>query len=391
MHRQYRKNFVVPLLSAVLPCLAGLATPARAADTLEPEQEYTEKLPPTMGEHWALVTTNGSFTLYDGDKAKILGTLPGDFEANLAIAPDRKTYYVTTTMWTRGDHGEREDFLQAYDASTLALTKEISIPARALSVFKNQDLGLSNDGRWAYIFDMTPTTRVTVVDLHAGKVATNVDIPGCALEFEWAKGGFSSLCGDGGLANVAFDGGTPKVTHTPRFFDADEAPVFEQSPVDPVSGTAYFITYDGKVFETKLGPDAKPETPWDLDEAAGMKAAGRGVQELGWRPGGSEPFAVHAGTHKLYVLMHVGHYWTHKDPGHEIWVFDTQTHKRVARLPLPMPVAAISVTQDASPLIYAVSHVKHAPGKLLILDAGSGKVKHEVDASALPMTVVAGM
>ncbi|GBR08471.1 amine dehydrogenase large subunit [Acetobacter oeni] len=381
----------VGLLAVCAALSSGAVSYAARAEEVTAETEYTEKLP-VMGAHWTLVATdNNAYTLYDGDKGKILGTVPADFEANLAVSSDRHTYYVATTMWTRGDHGDREDFLQAYDARTLDLTKEIAIPARALSVFKQQSLGLSNDGHWAYVFDMTPTTRVSVVDLHSGKVATDIDIPGCALEFPWAKGGFSSLCGDGSLTNVAYDGGTPKITHSHPFFDANEAPVFEQSPSDTKNGIAYFITYDGKVFETKLGPDAQPAASWGLTEAAGMKPAGRGVQEMTWRPGGSEPFAFNAAQHRLYVLMHVGNYWTHKDPAKQVWVFDTQAHKLVNRIDLPEVARAISVSQDASPQIYAVSGSNHDAGKLIVVDTVTGKVLHSLEAGARPMSVVAGM
>jgi len=384
--------------STALSCFASgialcmiCASPVRAAAPLEPETDYTEKLPP-LGPHWTLVATgNDAYTLYDADKAKLMGTVPADFESNIAVAPDRHAFYVATTLWTRGDHGDREDFLQEYDSSTLTLTHEIAVPPRALAVFKQQDLGLSNDGRWAFLFDMTPTTRVTVVDLHADKVATTVDIPGCALSFPWKSGGFSSLCGNGGLTNVAYDGKSATITHTAPFFDANEAPVFEQSPVDPVNGVAYFITYDGRVFETKLGPNAKPAAPWGLAEAAGEPPAGRGVQELAWRPGGVQPFAYSSSQQRLYVLMHVGHYWSHKDPANDVWVINTHTHKAVARYHLPAPAVAISVSQDASPQIYAVTGGMHEPGKLTVIDAKTGKIVHDIDAGARPSTVVAGM
>lgn len=386
------KNKRVRVFGSLLSGMMMLAAYGASAEAaVVAEKEYTEKLPPTMGDHWVLAATNQSYTLYDGDKAKLLGTLPANFEANVAVSPDRHTYYVATTMWTRFDHGDREDFLQAYDASTLTLTKEIPLPPRALAVFKNRNLGLSSDGKWAYVFDMTPTTRVTVVDLKAAKVATTIDIPGCAMEFQWAHGGFSAICGDGGLANVAFDGKKASVTHTKPFFNADEAPIFEQSPIDPVHGVAYFITYDGKVYQTTLGPNAKPDAPWGLAAAAGKPEAGRGVQELAWRPGGMEPFAVNAKQHRLYVLMHVGNYWSHKQAGAEIWVFDTQTKKLVTRLTPPKPVIAISVSQDEKPQLYAVTAENRAPADLLVMDPATGKVEHSIVAKASPMTVVAGM
>ena len=90
-----------------------------------------------------------------------------------------------------------------------------------------------------------------------------------------------------------------------------------------------------------------------------------GVQELAWRPGGSQLAAYHKASGKLFVLMHPGNYWTHKHGGTEVWVLDTKTHALVscdfsrpcrrakARRGKRVPYYAdIGVSQDAKPLLY---------------------------------------
>jgi len=359
--------------SALTVSMAHAAQPA-----LQAEQSDVATLP-AMKPHWFLPHTGeDAFTLYDGDSAKILGTIPADFTSNLAVSHDGKTFYVATTMYERRDHGPREDFLQAYDAQTLKLAKEITLPPRALSVFKAQNMGLSPDGKWAYIFDMSPATGVTLVDLKGSKVARTVDTPGCALIFPWKSGGFSSLCGNGSLTNVAVDdGGVAKVSHTDKFFDAENDPVFEQSPIDRNEGVAFFVTYSGKVVRTELGATPKMDKVWTLSEAAGQPPAGMGVQDIAWRAGGRMPFAYQHASKRLYALMHMGTYWTHKADGNQVWVFDTTTQKLIQRIDLPEQALGIAVSQDAHPQLYVMAE----KGKGYVYDMATAKVVHVIDAN----------
>jgi len=341
-----------------------------AAAPLPPEQSDVAKLAP-LADHWVFVQTAPSgFTLVDGDTGKILAGLPMDFSANAALSPDRKRIYVAETLWTEHTRGIRQDLLTTYDASTFDITHETKIPPRALAVFKAQDLALSASGRTAYVFNLAPATSVTVVDVASGKVTNHIDTPGCALIYPWQDGGFSSLCGNGTLLNVALaPHAAPSVTHSKAFFGAATDPVFESSLVDPATGQALFITFTGKLFPVTLGPDPKISAAWSLQEAAGQKAAGTGVQELAWRPGGYQVAAWHKASGRLFVLMHPGTFWTQKDPGTEVWVFSLAAKKLLRRIPLKVPAKGIAVSQDAAPLLYATS----AEGELAVIKADTGE------------------
>ena len=63
----------------------------------------------------------------------------------------------------------------------------------------------------------------------------------------------------------------------------------------------------------------------------------QGEGEAGWRPGGWQLAAYHAPTDRLFVLMHEGGQWTHKQAGTEVWVYDAASGKRVQRVPLEHP------------------------------------------------------
>ncbi|WP_342627720.1 amine dehydrogenase large subunit [Nguyenibacter vanlangensis] len=363
------------------------AAPAGAAPTpvLQAEQSDVATLP-SAAAHWFLpATLDQSYTIYDADAGRILGTVPASILGNIALSPDHGKFYVADTIWSRVDHGTRQDLLQVYDAHSLALLREIPLPPRALAVYKQQDFDVSTDGNWAYAFNMSPATSVTIIDLAHAKVARTVDIPGCALIFPWKSGGFSSLCGDGSLTDVGYTGGNAiTITHTRPFFDANNDPIFEQGLVDHATGRALFVSYTGKVYAATLGQHPAIAAPWSIQQAAGQPAAGTGVQELAWRPGGLQPFAWNRASGHLFVLMHAGTYWTHKTAGTEVWELDPARHALVRRIDLPHPARGIAVTSDASPLLFATAE----DGAVTVLDPATGAVRRTLEAHAGPMSIV---
>lgn len=375
-------NMKTAYRAALAAALAAPAGTAQAASpVLQAEQSDVATLPP-VGAHWVLPATDrDSYTLYDADAGKILGTVPASILGNIALSPDRRTFYVADTIWSRVDHGTRQDLIQEYDTHTLALRREITLPPRALAVYKGQDFDVSPDGRWGYVFDMSPATSVTIVDLAKGAVARTVDIPGCALIFPWKQDGFSSLCGDGSLTNVGYAGDKPTVTHTAPFFDANNDPIFEQGLVDRATGRALFVSYTGKVYDVMLGAKPQIAAPWSIQAAAGQPVAGTGVQEQAWRPGGKQPFAWNRASGHLFVLMHVGPHWTHKTDGTEVWEFDPAHHTLLRRIDLPQPARGIAVSGDAAPLLYATS----ADGNMAVIDARTGAVRRTIEAHSEAM------
>ena len=133
---------------------------------------------------------------------------------------------------------------------------------------------------------------MTVVNLEQRKIASTVELPGCALAFPWGDHGFSALCGDGSIATVPLsaDGkaGAGAVTHTPKFFDADTDPIFSESPVDRISGRAFFLSYTGLIYPAQLGEQPSVDKPWSLQAAAGFAVAGDRHARAGLAPGWHE-------------------------------------------------------------------------------------------------------
>jgi methylamine dehydrogenase heavy chain len=382
--------------------LLGCAAPLLAAGTVEAEQSDVATLKPN-GPHrfFTMGFRERSFGIFDADTGKMEGSIPAGYTPNLAIAPDNSQFLVAETYWAHGSRGKREDLVSIWDARTLKLLKEITLPGRALVSGKIQDFQLNSDGSKAYVYNMRPASSVVWLDLKKQAVGGNIELPGCALIFPWGAAGFASLCGDGSLALVNLgSSGAPEITHTKPFFDADNDPIFDNSFSDRGSGKALFLSYSGLVYQAKLGPDTTIDKPWSIQQAAGFAKAGTGVQELAWRPGGDQPAALHKASGRLFVLMHMGTYWTHKQGGTEVWVLDTNTKTLLKRIPLqPIPTsglgddrppyyATIGVSQDSEkPLIYLISD---DGGGDVVMDAGSGEILRKVEFAGGESVMVTG-
>lgn len=361
------------LLLAALPVLAQPVVPqAEQLDvaTLRPQYPHRLFAADSYGET--------GIRIIDGDKLTVEGVLPAASSSVLALDPAGRYFYVCESIWTRGNRGTRQDMISVYDSVTLNLLGEIGLPAGRLLVDAlAHDCDVSASGKFAYVYNMQPASSVTVVNLEQRRVASTVELPGCALALPWGDEGFSALCGDGTIATIPLSkaGQAGPVSHTERFFNPDEDPVFSESLVDRSSGRAFLLSYTGLVYPAQLGEHPSIGKPWSLQVAAGMPAAGTGPQELAWRPGGLNMLAWHKATNRLYALMHPGAPWTHKKPGTEVWVLDASSHALVRRIALPEPASAIAISQDADPLLYVLTTNGDEPSNILTLDPQTGQQK----------------
>lgn len=306
---------------------------------------------------------DGRLHVIDGDTLKYLGMISTGYAGNAALSLDRKELYVATTYYTRLARGERTDVVDIHDTQTLEHRGEIVIPARHAQALPYKGLTRpSSDGRWLFVQNATPASSVTVVDLKARKFAAEIPTPGCWIVIPSQSDGsrFSTLCGDGTLQSIVLnDNGSAKSrTRSARFFHPDEDPVFVHT--DSIGDRHYFVSYKGKVYAADLsGDEPKVEAPWPL--ASGAEA------RKGWRPGGYQLLAVHRKTGRLFVAVHAdGGEGSHKNPAKEIWVFDLEKKKRVARLPGHNAIA-IAVSQADQPKLFAIDGMNMG---LAVYDAG---------------------
>ena len=131
---------MVPGLRGGAPVWAlalGLGWISAAAAEVPPDAPgELATLPETVGEHWVWVPDRAlrRTALFDGDSGSMLGMI----DSGMSITPkapqwskSRGEIYAVDTIYTRGHHGERKDFVFIYDARTLEVTGEIEIPPRA--------------------------------------------------------------------------------------------------------------------------------------------------------------------------------------------------------------------------------------------------------------------
>ena len=317
-----------------------------------------ETLPEKWPANWIIAQDVAFFHMSDGKfivldiaedepAAQFKGMFNGSKIANFAQSTTRPEMYIVETFLSRGQRGERTDVLTIIDKKTLAPVAEVIVPPKRMSVMPTQyALQLTDNESKALVFNLTPATSVSVVDLDKRELLSELPVPGCAGAYPTGKNGFSSLCADGTIYSIALNaaGNVASSARTDKFNDIDDNALFERAAIH--DGIGYFPTFMGDVVPVDLtGSAAVVWERWSLV----------GDEEGDWRPGGIQLAAIDAAG-RLYVLMHPrGYEGSHKDPGVEIWVFDPQSKSRLARIVLQTPVLSISVTRDADPLIVATN------------------------------------
>jgi methylamine dehydrogenase heavy chain len=365
--------------------LLGAASAARASDPLPPDQELEAVTLSAPKPSWVFVergfTVPGN-AIYDTDTGKMLGLVEASTLSDLALDPAGKVYYVSETIWTKGWRGTRQDMITVYDANTLKLKTEITIPGRILIGGRKFNFVIADEGKTAYVYNLDPASSVNMVDLAKGKFLKKIELPGCASLMPVTGVGFSALCSDGSLATVKTSGAKPEITRSAPFFSATNDPIFDNFGYDGAKQQAVFLTYTGQVYTAKLGATPTISEPFSIQTAAGVAPADTKPLDVHWYPGARQGLAYHLGSGHAFVLMHTGEYWTHKEDGTEVWELDVAAKKVVKRWPLKHPAGAIAVTQEASPkLILSTGGEDEDRGALLIIDAKTGEQKFELKKS----------
>ena len=334
--------------------------------------------------HWVFVNRgNGQdgARIFDGDTGKMKGMVNMYGQDSFAFDPLGRNFYVAQTIWSKLDRGTRQDALLAYDVKTLKLAAEIPIPGRMLIGNHTHNLVITSDGKKALIYNMQPSSSVNVVDLDKGAFERKVELPGCATMLTNTINGFSALCSNGTLATVAMGGSAPSITRSAPFFNATEDPIFDTSIVDPKTGKATLLSYSGLVTPVTLGATPKINPSWSLQQAAFMRKGTYTAMDVNWMPGGRQPIAVHHASGRIYVLMHMGEYWSEYEPAQEIWVLDGNTHKLIRRHALSDELkdklVNIAVSQDGAPQVY----VSDGSGNTFVLDPQTMEKKQKMENS----------
>jgi len=314
----------------------------------------------------------------DPDNKRMLGMLSTGGMAPMVPSRDQKLLYTADTYWSRYVRGTRTDMLTAWDSSTLSPLWEVEIPPkRTNSITERYALTTSSDDRFVYVYNFTPSTSVTVVDIQARKVASEVAIGGCILNYPVGARRFASLCGDGSLQVVTLDDQGQEVSrHQTPMFDPNQVKLVERAVAK--GDTYYFTTTEGVIHPVDLSGDKPKFLPtWSLVSDEEKKG--------GWAPGGWQSMALAPKLDRLYVLMHPDHQplnW--EDPSTIVWAFDLKSGKKIATLEAPGLMWSLHATSDDAPLLLAST----VTGDLEIFDLNSGKHTGTMEKIAKTPTLV---
>jgi len=341
---------------AFILCVIAAGGAARAQ--LPADQMTSYKLGAPQ-PHWAYILdsmfmapTVSKVHIVDLDSWKQLGEIDGGAYGNFEYSPTKPELYTIDTFYSRAWHGTRLDAVTIFDAHTLAYEGEIRIPPKRIMIVpKINSTGVTPDGRFMMVFNLTPSTSVSVVDLNARKFVGEIETGGCVQVLIAGNRKFASMCPDGSLLTVQLDdaGKLQSRKQSSPFFDPSKDPVLDQPVI--VGTTAYFDSYHGQLYAVDLSGDtAHAQAAWALTTDTDKKD--------NWRPGGWLSIAASEKADSLYVLMHQGGEWTHKQPGKEVWVFDTARKARTGRIPLKTEGYSIRVSRGANPILESIALVQ---------------------------------
>lgn len=343
----------VALFTAAVAGLAPWTGAAAQEQALEPLRPPVLEMPPP-GPHWFLVRGRYRASVFDGDSGDMMGSATlSMFSPAVRAHADAGLLYAYGSFYTRTFYGERTDAVVFYDLTSLQPVDEVIVPPKTAGIGHEGWLGLL-DGRFLGVFNITPATSLSIVDVQAREFVGEISTPGCAGAYAIASG-FLMPCGDGTLQYIALDARGQEIgrARSRKFFAIDEDPVFDfATPGAP--GEYVFASFEGLIYHVAVNDDGaiSVSEPWSI-----LTAEDR---EEKWRIGGSQPFAYNHHAELLVTVMHQGGEDTFEDPGTQVWGFDTGARRRGYRIQLPGEgeeptlIEGVQLTQDPNPLLLIV-------------------------------------
>jgi methylamine dehydrogenase heavy chain len=352
---------------------AGIVRAAEFPTPLPTDQTLrVEKLPAKYPTGWAFLNyASDRIELRNvgADTREVKAQLQARDSSALLVSDKRPEVYIADTVWSRGVRGTRTDFITIYDSTSLNVAGEIVLPGakRALITAMEGLFAFTDDQRMALVFNFTPASSVTVVDLVKRQPVADIDIPGCSLVYPSGSRGFSTLCSSGTILSIRLDanGQVAARSESKQFNPLDTDPLFTASAM--LNGIRYFPSLHGRIQPIDMKAEAAKVLPdWSLVSPA-EKAAN-------WRPSGWQILASDEKS-LLYVLMQPNaEEGTHKNPATEVWVFNPATKTRVKRMRLVRPGSSIALTHGPEALMLV-----QAGERLDVYDSESGTLVRSLD------------
>jgi methylamine dehydrogenase heavy chain len=318
---------------------------------------------------------DSAFSLVDTATGRFKGMMSAGNFATIDVSSERQEFYIGETYYSRGSRGVQSDLVTVYDMKNLDRLAEIELPLKRAAIVVNKGAtGISESGKFLFVFNLTPATSITVVDLDQRKVVNEIESPGCSLVYPTVNHDFFMLCGDGAALHMSLDdtGQVKARSKSSVFIDIDNDPLSEKS--SKIADTWFFVSFLGKV--QPISAKGEPLDTWPLLSDRERKK--------GWRPAGWHWTASHPEGLLWVGMKPDGRDGSHKDPASEVWLFDVRKKARISRIELNEKAIAIDVSLEEEPRLLVVN----AAGALDVYNARTGKYQNSImDLGASPYQV----
>ena len=324
-----------------LACLFAVAASGAGVAT---ETISTTELGPAAPTWFVVKAALGAGYVFDAADGEMIGTLSlTPWTPTVRRHAERGEIYAAETHYSRRHDGERTDLLRIYAHETLSPQGEIPIPKKIAALHRHY-LGILSGGRFVTVYNMTPAQSVSVVDVEDRRFVGEISTPGCAVTLPAGERGFLMMCGNGTLQWIGLDdtGDEANRVRSPSFFSVEDDPLFDQ-PTRTTAGWQ-FLSFAGQTMEVAVD---------NGEIVIGESWSILGEDDAGWRPGGGQPTAFHAGHDLLVVLMHQGGVDTQDQDGTEAWILDRGTQRRIGRITFEAPASELLVVEGDEPLLLA--------------------------------------
>ena len=297
--------------------------------------------------HFAVVTQQ---FVVDGSTGRLLGMTDGGFLPQPLASSDGSFFAQVSSVWSRVARGDRTDYVEVFDPKTLLPIADIELPDEAwrflIGTYQWMN-ALTPDNKHVLYYQFSPAPAVGVVNLEEKKFDRLLEVPDCYHIFPASPTVFYMNCRDGSLARVDFANGETNVTNT-EVFHTEEELLINHPAYSSRTGRLVWPTYTGKIYQMDLTAEAatfrEPIEALTEEERADN-----------WRPGGWQQTAYHRQSDRIYLLVDQRDEWRHKAPSRFVVVIDAATGERINKIELGRDIDSINVSQDAEPLLYALS------------------------------------
>jgi methylamine dehydrogenase heavy chain len=288
----------------------------------------SEVLPAEPERDWVFIGTS----LVDVVDDRFLGVVGvagggGPIGYPLAFSADRRSIFTIESFYSRGNRGERTDTVTIFDSATLGVAGEVVIPSKsALMLARDGAIALSDDNRFLAVFNLTPATSLSIVDVERLVFVAEIATPGCSLAYGAGERRYVMLCANGALLTVTVDeeGREVSKVRTEGFFDPRMDPITEAAV--RYADEWLFVSFDGMAHPLDVSAEPAFGPTWSL-----LTDSDRAED---WRIAGVQHLAVHEASGRLYSLVRQSEEPL-DDPkgmdGQEVWVYDLERRRRVAR------------------------------------------------------------